>query len=115
MDAIVEVDETESELREEIFATMLDHSVERDRERDYRIWLMCYCRLVHLAHAVQSINCVQLCNPTDCSMSGFPVLHYLLAFAQIYVHSVSDDIQPFHSPSPSSPDFSLSQNQGLFQ
>ena len=66
---------------------MLDHSVERKTDRDYRIWLMCYCYwLVHLDHAVQSLNCVQLCNPTDCSMLGFPVLHYLLEFAQIYVY-----------------------------
>ena len=27
-----------------------------------------------------------LCNPMDCSMSGFPVLHCLLEFAQIQVH-----------------------------
>ena len=66
---------------------MLGHSVERETDRDYRIWLMCYCCwLVHLDHAVQSLNCVQLCSPTDCSVSGFPVLHYLLEFAQIYVH-----------------------------
>ena len=38
-----------------------------------------------------------LCDPMDCSMPGFPVFHYLLEFAQIYVHWVSDIIQPFHS------------------
>ena len=27
-----------------------------------------------------------LCDPVDCSMPGFPVLHYLLEFAQIHVH-----------------------------
>ena len=26
--------------------------------------------------------CPTLCNPMDCSMPGFPVLHYLLEFAQ---------------------------------
>ena len=31
-----------------------------------------------------------LCNPVDCSMPGFPVPHYLLEFAQIHVHCVSD-------------------------
>ena len=31
-----------------------------------------------------------LCNPTDCSMPGFPVLHSLLEFAQVYVHWVRD-------------------------
>ena len=27
---------------------------------------------------VQSLSCVQLCNPMDCSMPGFLVLHHLL-------------------------------------
>ena len=27
-------------------------------------------------------SCPTLCNPVDCSMPGFPVLHYLLEFAQ---------------------------------
>ena len=31
-------------------------------------------------------SCPTLCNPTDCSIPGFPVLHYLLEFAQIHVH-----------------------------
>ena len=34
-----------------------------------------------------------LCNPKDCSMPGFPVLHYLLEFAQTHVHWVGDTIQ----------------------
>ena len=32
----------------------------------------------------------------DCSTPGSPVLHYLLEFAQIHVHGVSDAIQPSH-------------------
>ena len=32
---------------------------------------------------VQSLSCVGLCNPTDCSMPGSSVLHYLLEFTQI--------------------------------
>ena len=35
-----------------------------------------------------------LCNPMNCSMPGFPVLHHLPEFAQTHVHSVSDAIQP---------------------
>ena len=31
-----------------------------------------------------------LCDPTDCSMPGFPILYYLLKFAQIRVHWVGD-------------------------
>ena len=36
--------------------------------------------------------CLTLCNPMDCSTSGFPVLHYLPEFAQIYAHWVDDAI-----------------------
>ena len=36
----------------------------------------------------------------DCSTPGFPVLHYLLQFAQTQVHRVNDAIQPSHSLSP---------------
>ena len=37
-----------------------------------------------------------LCNPMDCSTSGFPVLHYLPKFAQTHVHWVSDAVPPSH-------------------
>ena len=37
--------------------------------------------------AIQLLSCVRLlCDPTDCSMPGFPVLHYLPEFAQTHVH-----------------------------
>jgi len=52
----------------------------------------------------------------DCSTPGFPVLYYLLEFAQTHVHWVSDDIQPSHPLlSPSPPAINLPQHQGLFQ
>ena len=51
---------------------------------------------------VQLISHVHLCNPMKCSMPGFPVLHYLLGFAQTHVHWVSDTIQPSHPLSPPS-------------
>ena len=38
-------------------------------------------------------SCPTLCHPTDCSTPGFPVLHYLLEFAQSHVHWVSDALQ----------------------
>ena len=38
--------------------------------------------------------------PMDCSTPGFPVLHYLLEFAQTYVYWISDAIQPYHFLSP---------------
>ena len=57
-----------------------------------------------------------LCNPINCSTPGFPVVHYLLEFAQIHVHWVHDAIQPSHLLSPPSPPaLNLSQHQGLFQ
>ena len=57
-----------------------------------------------------------LCDPMDCSMSGFPVYHQLPKLAQIHVHWVGDTIQKSHPmPSPSSPTFNLSQHQGFFQ
>ena len=60
--------------------------------------------------------CPTLCDPMDYGTPGSSVLHYLLEFAQIYVHWVSDAIQPSHSlSSPSPPALNLSQHQGLFQ
>ena len=31
-------------------------------------------------------SCPTLCDPMDCSMPGFPVLHYLLELAQTHIH-----------------------------
>ena len=60
--------------------------------------------------------CPTLCDPMDCNMPGFPVLHCLLEFAQIHVHWVGDVIQWSHPLRPPSPfAFSLAQHQGLFQ
>ena len=39
-------------------------------------------------------SCSTLCDPMDCSTPGFPVLHYLLEFAQTHVYWVGDAIQP---------------------
>ena len=66
--------------------------------------------------SAQSLSCVQLCNPMDCSMPGFPVHHQLLKPAQTHVHQVSDAIQPSHPLlSLSPPAFNFSQHQRLFQ
>ena len=57
-----------------------------------------------------------LCDPMDCSMPGFPVLHHLPEFAQTHVRRVGDAIQPSRPLLPSSPPaFNLSQHQSLFQ
>ena len=56
------------------------------------------------------------CYPMDCSMPGFPVLHYLLGLAQTHVHCVDDAIQPSYPLSPPSrPALNLSQHQDIFQ
>ena len=61
-------------------------------------------------------SCLTLCNPMDCSTSGFPVHHQLPEPTQTHVHHVGDAIQPSHPlSSPSPPTFDLSQHQGLFQ
>ena len=71
-------------------------------------FFICCCSVTKL--------CPTLCDPMDCSMPGFPVLHYLPEFAQTHVHRVSDVFQPFHPLSPPfPPPFNLSQHQGLFQ
>jgi len=60
--------------------------------------------------------CPTLCYHMDCSISGFPVHHQPLNFAQTHVHQVSDAIQPSHPLLSSSPPaFNLSLQQGLFQ
>ena len=50
-----------------------------------------------------------LCEPMDCSMLGFTVLHHPLELVQIHVHRVSDAIQLSHPlSSPSLPMFNVS-------
>ena len=60
-------------------------------------------------------SCPTLCDPMDCSMPGFPVLHHLPELAQTDIRRVGDVTQPSHPlSSPSSPAFNLSQHCGLF-
>ena len=61
-------------------------------------------------------SCLTLCEPMDCSTPDFPVLHYLLEFAQTHVYWTNAAIQPSYPLSPTSPlALNLSQHQGLFQ
>ena len=39
---------------------------------------------------------IPLCDPMDCSMSGFPVHHQLSELTQTHVHRVNDAMQPSH-------------------
>ena len=45
-------------------------------------------------------SCLTLCDPMDCIIPSFPVLHCLLEFAQTHVRWVDDTIQPSHPLSP---------------
>ena len=60
-------------------------------------------------------SCPTHCNPMDCSMPGFLVLHYLPKLAQVHVHWVSDGIQPSHPLLPPSfPALNLFPSIGVF-
>ena len=50
-------------------------------------------------------SCPTLCDPMNCSMPGFPVLHHLPELAKAHVQWVSDAIQPSHPLSSPSPAF----------
>ena len=67
-----------------------------------------------LPHCSVSKSCLTLRDPMDCSMLGFPVLHYLPEFAQTHVLWVCDAIQPSHLLSPPSPALNHSQHPGSF-
>ena len=57
-------------------------------------------------------SCLTLCDPINCSLLGFPVLHYLPEFAQTHVRWISDAIQPSHLLLPPCPfAFNLSHHQ----
>ena len=74
----------------------------------YILWIFFCCPVTQ--------SCPPLCDPVDCTMLGFPLLHHLLEVAQTYVHWVGDIIQPSHplsSPSPRA--FNISQHQHLYQ
>ena len=61
--------------------------------------------------------CPTLCNPIDCSTSGFPVHHQLPEVPQTHVHRIGDAIQPCRNllstspPSFSLPSFRVSSNE----
>ena len=80
--------------------------------------VFCFCTELFKESQFSSVtqSCPTLCNPKDCSVTGFPVHHQLPEFTQTHVHQVGDAIKPSHSlssPSPSA--FNCFQHQGLFQ
>ena len=71
---------------------------------------------VLFSQSLQFLNRVRLCDPMNCSTSGFPVHHQLSELAQTHVYQVGDAIQPSHPLSSSSPPaLKLSKHQGLFK
>ena len=70
-------------------------------------FLTCFRSSFILLHwyylSVQSLSCIQLWDPMDCSTPGFPVYHQLPELSQTHVHRIGDAIQPSYplsSPSP---------------
>ena len=71
-----------------------------------------------ISDVVQSLSCVQLCDPMDCSTSGFPVLCHLLGVCsnsyplnQWCYPNISSSVTPFSCPQsfPASGCFPMSQ------
>ena len=86
----------------------------------WRLSLGLSCNAVFGCHHLSCCSvtklCPTLCNPMDCSTPGPTVPHYLLEFAQVHVHWVSDAIQPSNPLLPSSPfALNLAQHQGPFK
>ena len=65
------------------------------------VQIIYYVPLPFLQMVTQS--CLILYDPMDCSMPGFPVLHYVPDFAQTHIHWVSDATQSSHPLLPPSP------------
>ena len=96
--------------------------IKHNKEANYKTYWMVIsirCKKINTQKSQFSSvaqSCPTLCDPMDCSMTGFPIHHQLLELAQTHVHQVDDAIQPSHPLlSPSPPAFNLSQHQGLFK
>ena len=75
-----------------------------------------YCILFKSQFSSVAQSYPTLCDPMNCSTSGFLVLHHLLEFAQTHALWISDAIQPSHPLLPSSPPaLNLSQHPSLFK
>ena len=51
----------------------------------FSVWFI-LVNLDRLCCCSVSKPCLSLCNSMDCNTPGFPVLHYILEFAQILIH-----------------------------
>jgi len=68
-----------------------------EKKLRWKVWATVLCYWCSVAK-----SCLILCDPMDCSMPGFPVLHSLPEFSQTHVHWVRDAIQSSHHLLPSS-------------
>ena len=68
-------------------------------ERTMRIdvFVILYVMIPWICCCSVAKSCPTLCDPMNCSMPGFPVLHYFPVFAQTHVHWVSDAIHAISS------------------
>ena len=88
----------------------------REPQRIGREWGDLACTKASFQFNSVTQLCPTLCDPMDCSRSGFPVHHQFPELAQAHVQRIGDAIQSSHPLwSPSPPALSLSQHQGLLQ
>ena len=97
-------------------AQPLQWLVKKERKKLYtKYWQRCERTEYSTLLSLFTQFCLTLCDPMDCSTSGFPVHHQFPELAQTHVQWVNDDIQSSHPLLFPSPAFNLYQNQGLFQ
>ena len=63
-------------------------------------WINRHKNSIHCCCCSVTQSCLTLCDPVECSIPAFPVLHYLPEFAQTHVHWMDDAIQPSHPLAP---------------
>ena len=85
----------------------------------YKTHLGCFLSASPVPHSSVQFSsvaqlCLTLCNPMDCSTSGFLVHHQLLEFTQTHVQWITDAIQPSHPLSSPSPAFKSFPASGFF-
>ena len=68
----------------------------KNNTRIYSVLKIQYFKMQQSSVSSVTQSCSTLCDPMDCSMPGFPVLHQLLELAETQVHWVGDAIQPSH-------------------
>ena len=93
----------------DLFFTKLSRDIKLDRRTQVLLLgrstlVLCdpdglWPQFLHLCFLSRGSSCCSVaksyltpCDPMNCSMPGFPVLHYLLEFAQVHIYRVGDAI-----------------------